>query len=605
MQPRKFYQLIRNMNFLSILPFFFIEEIRLNIRRVKILYVFFKEFSIFRFFAYLINNSIIPCRDKTFRNYILKNSQKWKNEDNSKKANGKKILVTNIFNHLGYTISELVMGKNLTNILNAECIGILNYYDLKRILLFRSFGIKKIIFLKSSNFFVRLKYFLKAYFKIRSCRNMDEFLNFNISGVDLGKTVYDHYIRFSGLGTINSFNRKFYANLARAFLVHHQMEKYFKKYNFISSVQTEIQFIPGAIMFQSALKNGVNVYSKFGPSNSFTVRKYANIDQKYTARERYSKKIYELINTNIKKKAVEIGGEIIKKRFDCIPGHESFYERFELPDYERGKKFKKIEKKDFTKEELCKRLGWKTNCPIAVIFATDLTDGVFSSSTWTVFRDRLTWLRETLYEIKKITNVNWLVKPHPNDEIYGVVTSTISEYENICLNLDHVKIFPEDASKRSITKFIDAALTLNCSAAYEYPCFGIPTIVPKESAVSGFGFTVEPKSKDEFFCELKNIRELKKLNIQQVELAKIYTFIYMKLAVVASNLIAPHDKAHIIDEKSYWNEMVKLLDKYNYKDDLLMKMMKIQETNNDTHTINYDMIMNKSLDTTINKINRT
>ena len=51
--------------------------------------------------------------------------------------------------------------------------------------------------------------------------------------------------------------------------------------------------------------------------------------------------------------------------------------------------------------------------------------------------------------------------------------------------------------------------------------------------------------------------------------------------------------------------MVKLLDKYNYKDDLLMKMMKIQETNNDTHSINYDMIMNKSSDTTINKINRT
>ena len=601
MQPGKLYKLIKNMNFLLILLFFFIEEIRLNIRRVKILYIFFKEFSIFRFFAYLFNNSIIPCRDKTFRDYILKNSQKWKNKDNSKNTNGKKILVTNIFHHATYTITEVVLGKNLTDILNAEGIGILNYYDLKRILLFRSFGIKKIIFLKSSNFFVRLRYFVKAYFKIRSCRNMDEFLNFNINGVDIGKTVYDHCIRYSGIGTTNTFNSKFYANLARAFLVHHQMEKYFKKYNFVSSVQTEVQFIPGAIMFQSALKNGVNVYSKFGKSNSFTVRKCTNIDQKYTTRDRFSKKIYELININIKKKAVEIGGEMINKRFDNIPGYESFLERFELPEYQRGKKFKIIEKKDFTKEELCKRLGWKTNYPIAVIFATDLTDGVFNSSSWTVFRDRLTWLRETLYEIKKITNVNWLVKPHPNDEIYGVVTSTISEYENICLNFDHIKIFPEDVSKRSITKFIDAALTLNGSAASEYPCFGIPTIVPKESAVSGYGFTIEPKSKDEFFYELKNIRELKKLNIQQVELAKIYIFIYMKLARVTSNLIAPHGKAHV-DEKSYWNEMVKLLDKYNYKDDLLMKMMKIQETNNDTHTINYDMIMNKSFDSTINEL---
>ena len=198
--------------------------------------------------------------------------------------------------------------------------------------------------------------------------------------------------------------------------------------------------------------------------------------------------------------------------------------------------------------------------------------------------------------------MNWLVKPHPNDEIYGVVTSTISEYENICLNLDHIKIFPEDVTKRSITKFIDAALTLNCSAAYEYPCFGIPTIVPKESDVSGFGFTIEPKSKDEFFCELKNISELKKLNNAQVELAKIFTFIHLKLAPVHTNLIVPHGKEHITNEKNYWNEMVKLLDKYNYKDDLLMKMMKIQETNNDTHSINYDMIMNKNFDPSIGKI---
>ena len=135
MQPGKLYKLIKNMNFLLILLFFFIEEIKLNIRRVKILYIFFKEFSIFRFFAYLINNSIIPSRDKTFRDYILKNSQKWKNKDNSKKINGKKILVTNIFNHASYTIAEVLLGKNLTDILNAEGIGILNYYDLKMYLI--------------------------------------------------------------------------------------------------------------------------------------------------------------------------------------------------------------------------------------------------------------------------------------------------------------------------------------------------------------------------------------------------------------------------------------------------------------------------------------
>jgi len=601
MRKRKFYQLIKKLDFLLILLFFFVEEVKLNIRRVKILYVFFKEFNIFLFFAYLFNDSIIPAREKIFRTYILKNSRKWKNKNNSKKTNGKKILVTNIFNHVGYTITEVVLGKNLTNLHNAEGIGILNYYDLKRILLFRSFGINKIIFLKSSNFFIRFGYFVKAYFKIKSCRNMDEFLNFNVDGVDIGKTVYDHCVRFSGIGTINTFNRMFYVNLAKAFLVHQQMEEYFKKYNFISSVQNELNFIPGAIMYQSALKNGVNVYSKFGKNHSFSVRKSTHIDQKYEARDRFSKKIYDLIDVNIKKKAVKIGGEWMKKRFDNIPGYGALFEPPPLPENEKGKKFGIIEKKDFTKEELCKKLGWEKKYPIAVILATDLTDGVFSSSTWSVFRDRLTWLRETLYEIKKITNVNWLVKPHPHDAIYKVVTSTASEYENICLNLDHIKLFPDDLSKRSITKFTDAALCLNSSAAYEYPSFGIPTIVPKESAVSGYGFTIDPKSKGDFFYELKNIPKLKKLTLQQVELAKIYVFIYTKLTRITSNLIAPYDSSHV-DEKNYWSEMIKLLEKYNYKNDYLMKMMKIQEKNNDKHTIDYEMIMNKNFDTKINDL---
>ncbi len=67
-----------------------------------------------------------------------------------------------------------------------------------------------------------------------------------------------------------------------------------------------------------------------------------------------------------------------------------------------------IKRKNITKEDLCVRLAWSPKTSIGVIFATDLTDGVFQTS-WSLFRDRLTWLRETLLTIKKIDKVNWLV----------------------------------------------------------------------------------------------------------------------------------------------------------------------------------------------------
>ena len=170
---------------------------------------------------------------------------------------------------------------------------------------------------------------------------MDEFLNFNINNVDIGKAVYDHYLRFSGIGTTNEFNHEIYANLYKSLLIYHQVNEYFKKYNIIASVQSERQFIPGAIFFQSALVNGVNVYAKVGHAyNKFCVRKYSNINERYTSRGRFSAKLYDLINKDIRKEAVEIGGEIIKKRFENITNYNTsqYQEFYGLPEFTMGKK---------------------------------------------------------------------------------------------------------------------------------------------------------------------------------------------------------------------------------------------------------------------------
>ena len=373
----------------------------------------------------------------------------------------------------------------------------------------------------------------------------------------------------------------------------------------IVSVQSEKQFIPGAVFFQTALLNGVKVYSRHGPpGRKFSVGKYNNIDERYIPRGRPEKKLYDLIDKKIRKEAIKIGGEIIRKRFENIPEYQgaAFFDTggLDVPKFAKGKKIIKIDKIDITKEELCKKLGWNPNVPIGAIYSSDLTDGVFDSS-WSLFRDRLTWLRETLLTIKKIDNVNWLVRPHPNDIKNNVITDTISECEKICSNCNHVKLFPNDVTIGSIPKFIDAAVTINGSPGAEYPCFGIPTIIPCESYSTGYGYTIEPKSKEEYFFQLKNIKNIKKLNNQQTELAKILIFMHVKLTQIPSNLIAQHDTQHV-DTTKYWIEMNKLIDKYNYEDDLLFKMMKKQHANNDMHTLDYRMISKRNHGNTLHRL---
>ena len=113
-------------------------------------------------------------------------------------------------------------------IFNANGIALMNNYDLKKKLLFKSFGIEKIIILKNLNLFVRLNYFIKAYLIIQSCKNIDEFLKFNINNVEIGKAVYDHYLRFSGIGTTNEFKRQFYTYLSKSLLIYYEIKKFFK-----------------------------------------------------------------------------------------------------------------------------------------------------------------------------------------------------------------------------------------------------------------------------------------------------------------------------------------------------------------------------------------
>jgi hypothetical protein len=372
--------------------FFFKEEIRITINKIKFLYHFVREYSISRFLCYLIDKSVIPSRDKIFRNYILKNSQKWKfRREFINKNTNKYVLIINIINHVGYTMSGTVIAKNLIEMFHSNGMALLRKNDLKSKLIYESFGIKKFIFLTDLNFFMRLKYFLKACSIIKSCKTVEDFFELELNGVNLGRAVYDHYLRFTGIGTVDHFSPKMYLFLSKALLNYYQIKKYYDKFKFIACVNTETQFIPGSIIFQNSLINGINVYIVSGPSNTFCVRKYSDIGGMWKGRERYSKKLYDQINSSIKEKSVEIGGNNIEKRFIGIPEYQSTHAYFD-PQVYKKKKYVKKEKINVTKKELCNKLGWDQNKPIVTILATALTDGVFQN-TWSLFKDRLTWIR--------------------------------------------------------------------------------------------------------------------------------------------------------------------------------------------------------------------
>ena len=128
------------------------------------------------------------------------------------------------------------------------------------------------------------------------------------------------------------------------------------------------------------------------------------------------------------------------------------------------------------------------------------------------------------------------------DDIKGILRDL-----SVNINL----VFPIDIKTNSIPKFINVAITQNGTSGAEYPCFGIPSILTSESQCSGLGFTIEPRSKEEYFFQLQNIIKLKKLNNQQIESAKIFNFIPVVLTRIPVNLLAPYAPTTNFDERNY------------------------------------------------------
>jgi len=127
------------------------------------------------------------------------------------------------------------------------------------------------------------------------------------------------------------------------------------------------------------------------------------------------------------------------------------------------------------------------------------------------------------------------------------------------------------------------------SASYEYPSFGIRALQVCESCCSGRGFTIDPESKEKYFDLLYKVEKIDKLNKEQISKARIYAYIISELTRIKVNLLPPFNNDPD-NEKIFWPEMIKLLDNYSEKEDLLKKMMKIQEKNNDRHTLNYNLL---------------
>ena len=582
--------------FLYYIFLFFLKEIEILILKiVRFFKIVLNNFNFYNFILFKFNRNINPSNNKFFKHYTSENRKIWK--ENKIKKKNKKILVTSFVHaHPAYPHGNSIIGKYLEEYFNADLIGFCDSHDHLSEIIMRSFGVNLFFYLYERNPLVKLFYFLSALKIICSFKNIYDFLNYKYNKIDLGKIVYDDVIRRSGHPTISDVSFKLCLHFSSALNISDQYKRILNNSKIDGIVQSETQFCPSGIIFQQSLANKIKVYSREGAGKKMSIKKFSSFSERYTPRKQPSKRIFKLIFKNHRRKAAYIGYKTTITRLSGSTKEEDV----------RDGKWAHHNKKIYSKIDICKKYKWDKKKPIVIIFSHSLIDGNYSQGS-RIFKDNLTWLRETLSHIKNQDKFNWLIKPHPMDWYYQFAkTSTEIEYKKIIGNDKHVRICPKDLSSISISKIVRAAVTSHGSVDLEYSCLGIPVVTAGRTPFSYLKINHITKSKKKYFYYLNNIHKLSKPRAIQIDMARVASFIYSILNKTKNDLIPYHLNTRYVDKDKFYKDCTKLIKNYSRSNDRFKKMSFFQFKNNISQTVNLEafdnLLKNKNKNYDLKKI---
>lgn len=424
-------------------------------------------------------------------------------------------ILSHVLNRLK-RISPVVVSNSNSNILEDK--DVYNSFSINK------FISLKYIIVKNPLIVIRSLYvFIKTVTKFyKSKYDFEDFINsFKLDNVPLGSLVYDSYIR-NDLRFIEPKNNLsiFFKILLRAIISFYSTRHLFEKYDVkVVVVSTWFYINLGAFMSRIALSRNIPVFNVNGDLKPMLIE---DIDGSLRTPQNVTYKL--LSELHYGEDEVKYMDRYLDERFS------GNVERFDLINSFAGKEI-------WDKEKVCKYFGEQVDKNKKFVF---VMAHIFSDANHydgqLLFRDYFSWFSATLEYINThdIEGVNWFLKKHPSAKEFleeGLVEKLIAKYPRLKIN-----ILPDDFNTVSIFSIADSIVTARGSIAIEAACMGIPTVLAGEAYYSGFGFTIEPTSKDEYYGLLDNISTLKKLNKDEIAMAKKVLYQYTNGFLVKNNI---------------------------------------------------------------------
>jgi hypothetical protein len=421
-----------------------------------------------------------------------------------------------------------------------------------------------VIYPSKLNFFEKLAFVFQ--FVCLSLRLMitKDIRGLSFAGIPLGDILYDSYLASYKLATVLSVDRKLLKTLKTLVKRYYITKKTLTACNASAVLVSHQVGLSSGILARVALKLGLAVYLRTAGNFKVALNMYNSISEIYN---------YPYIPRPVDMQALS-----------CIDQEKLDYE-FEglmtgrnkgLGDEDVTRAYNKQKKTYYSKEQFASEFKVSHGKPFIFVTLHGFNDHPHSHLGEMLFRDYYDWFVQTLNFSKTETKVNWIFKEHPTAALYPTVDISVPDHFTDCP--EHIIFLGADSSfnSKSLLYIADVVVTVCGTAGVEFAAAkAIPTVLAGKTLYSGFGFTIEPKTKIEYFDILNNIASIEKLTPQQQYIAKkcfLYIQQYSHVPFSFSPLLTLEETRDGNLDHYYWKHIVE-----SYKKDSDVRLAEFEK----------------------------
>ncbi|WNL12623.1 capsular polysaccharide export protein, LipB/KpsS family [Aliarcobacter cryaerophilus] len=471
----------------------------------------------------------ILLKIKKYRTFPTKEEKSFcdflKNRLNLSKESNQKILVEggligygpNYFFRL-LTLIDLYINKyNLSPEIMFH--GFPTQYNKAKALL-REFNLKNYIYSKGSLWLFIQSYFYSIFIFYKINLKNIELKYLKYKNIQIGDFIIDSYLK-----QYNSphKNKEIFKFIFESIYLVNFYKKLLNPKIYKIVLVTHTQYVEYGIFARVAFYNNIVVVEttdmQILVSNPFEANKIKYPSFHSSLREMINKQILDINNKE------EFLFKSKKHLEDRLNGK---FNQYDLKEAYRNKKI-------YSDLELRKTLNIQNKNPFIFIMAHVFSDAPLSIGENMLFDDYYEWIIFTIKEASLNKNINFIVKPHPSSYIYkedGIVKNLISEF-----NLSNIYLAPEDFNTFSLKDLAKTIITARGTVGIEYTSLGIPVILAGDTFYSDFGFTIEPKTKEEYKKVLLNLNNTITLTSFQIDMALMIYGIFSNLNNLENDII--------------------------------------------------------------------